>query len=84
MIEPLDLKTILVNTLSGNIAIFGFISFIFIAGMAAYFKMPNIIAMAMFLLFIVLLGPYLEGIYALAILLAGIITFWSVSRIIKT
>jgi len=81
-ISPLDLKTILVNTFAGSYAIFGFIAFIFIGGMAAYFRMPNIITLAMFVLFIIIMG--FEGLYALVILLVGLSTFWAISKIFKS
>ena len=41
MIQPLDLQTLLVNTLSGNWYIFAALMLIVIAGLAAKFKMSN-------------------------------------------
>ena len=81
-INPFDLKYIFVNTFAGSYAIFGFVSLIFIGAMAAYFRMPNIITLAMLALFIIIMG--FEGLYALVILLVGLSTYWAISKIFKS
>lgn len=81
--QPLDLQYLLVNTFSGSIEIFSFISFIALAGLAAYFRMPNVITLLMFVLFSLFMSTYLGGLYVIILLLAGLITFFSLSKIFK-
>ena len=83
-IEPLDLQCLFVNTLAGGLEIFIFLAFILIAGLAAYFKMPNSITLSMFGLFTVIMSVYVGfQLYVLAVFLVGITTFWGISKIIK-
>jgi len=82
--DALDLEYWLVNVLSGaNQNIFTFVAFIAIASMAAYFRMLNSTTFLFFVLFAVLMMNYLQGVYFLLILLAGIITAYYVSRILS-
>ena len=52
-INPLDLDEILVNQLAGNLVIFGFLMFFTLSFLAAKFKMPNIVFISLFALFII-------------------------------
>lgn len=82
-IEPLNLECLLVNTLSGGMEVFILLTFIFISTLAAFFKMPNIIAMSMFALFGVIMSIYIGfQIYVLIIFLVGLSIFWSVKKVI--
>lgn len=81
--EPLELRYWLINTLSGSTEIFVFLAFIVIAGMAAKFRMNGFVTLVMFGLFSILLSSYMEGIYMLICLLAGLVTFTAISRIVK-
>lgn len=82
-IQPLEIQKIFVNMLSGNIEIFAFMAFISISVLAAKFQMPNSITLVMFVLFAVIMNTYLNlgGIYILLILLTGLITFYSLSKL---
>ena len=82
-IEPLNLEYWLVNVFSGSPDIFTFISFIFIASMAAYFKMMNLITLMMFVLFAVLMSQYLGGVYLIVALLVGLVGAYQIGRIVK-
>jgi hypothetical protein len=82
-IQPLDLQTLFVNYLSGSLEIFSFIAVLVIAALAATFRMPNQIALIMFVLFGVIMGVYLGGIYFLAIIITSIMVYYSIARLMK-
>jgi len=82
-VEPLDLQSIFINTLAGTTEIFTFLAFIVVAALAAFFKMPNTITLAMFALFSVLMAQYLGGVFMLVVLIVGLITFFIVARLVK-
>ena len=82
-IEPLDLKSILVTNLAGSTNIFIFLAIIVIAALAGRFRMPNSIALIMFVLFSVLLAAYIPGIYFLMICIGGMVIFYGIGKIIK-
>lgn len=82
-VEPLNLECIFVNMLSGNIAIFSALMFIFVSGMAARFRMPKGIALMMVALFVVLFSDLFLPMYLLVILILGVVTFLGISRMIK-
>lgn len=82
-IEPLNLQCLFVNILSGSIEVFMFISFIFIAGLGAYFRMLNATVLIMFGLFAIFMAKYIGGIYFLAILLVGLIVSYAIGKIVK-
>ena len=81
--QPLDLQNILVNTLAGSPEIFTFLALIFIAGLAAYFQMPNIIALSMFALFGIFMVDIIGGVYMLIILVAGIAIYYSIKKVME-
>ena len=82
--EPLEMRYWLVNTFSGSIEIFIFLSFIFISAMAAKFRMNSTITLISMVLFSVLMSNYFGGIYMLMLIIVGMITFISISRVIKS
>ena len=82
-IEPLDLQYILVNTFAGTVNIFIFISMLVIAVLAGRFRMPNIIVLTMFGLFAIFLASYINGLYAFVVIITGLVTFYSIGRLIK-
>ncbi len=82
--QPLELRYWLVNTFSGSIEIFIFLSFIFITAMAAKFKMNGTLTMVFMVLFGTLMANYFGGIYMLILIIVGMITFISISRVIKS
>jgi len=82
--EPLGIRYWLVNTFSGNIELFFFLTFIFISGMAAKFRMNGTITMVSMVLFGSLFSQYFGGIYMLILVMVGMITFISFSRLVKS
>lgn len=82
-IAPLDFEQIFVITLAGSPEIFSFLMIILIFSLAAYFRMPNEIALMLFGLFGVIMASYLGAIYILIILIGGLAVFYGISKIIK-
>ena len=82
-IEPLDLQCILVNAFAGTMEIFMFISLIFIAGMAAYFRMLNATLLIMYAIFGIIMAQFFSGIYFMAILIGGLVTAYALARLVK-
>jgi len=85
-IEPLNLEYLLINTLAGSPTIFIFLAILSIAVLAAMFKMPNIIFLVMIGLFAIVfgyLGGVFSGLYAFFIIIASVVTFYSVGKIFK-
>lgn len=88
LVQPLNLEQLLVVNFAGTVEIFVFIMVIFIAFLAARFRMPNGIAMSMFALFIVFMtGTSLQGeftgLYVITTVLTSFFIFWGVSRYFK-
>ncbi len=81
--SPLNLKQIFVVDLAGNVEIFAFVSIIFFAFIAGYFKFDNKITLSLFFLYGLILSSFLPDIFLLMILIAGVIIFFSLSKIIK-
>lgn len=83
-IQPLDLKYIFINVLSGNHLVFTGIFLIALSIIAGLFKMPNSIFLIMLALSSIFLYNWFGGgIYLLVMLIGGMITFWGISKIIK-
>ena len=81
-VDPLQLEHWILVVLAGNTELFTFLAFIFISGLAAFFRMNNRIALIMFALFALLMSAYLPGIYALTVLISGIVTFSLIRKLI--
>lgn len=86
--QPLALENLLVTTFSGTAEIFIFIGMIFIAALAARFRMPNGIALVMFLIFLVImsgtsLSGSISGLFVFGVTLVAMLVFWGVSRYFK-
>ena len=83
MIEPLDLQTLLVNTLSGNAFIFAAIMLMIIAGMAAKFKRNSMLFGLILLLFSAIMDIFLPWLWVLTLILFGFIFFYNLKKIIS-
>lgn len=79
--NPLDLEYWLINVFAGSVDIFVFLSFIAISGLAAYFRMPNMVTAIMFVIFGIFMSSYIGGLYLVLVLLSGLVTFYSISKI---
>ena len=82
-VNPLDLQNILVNTLSGDWYIFTFLALIVIAFMAARFRMNNIAFFMSIGLFGIMFGFWINWLYAITVMLVGMVTFYVIARLIK-
>ena len=84
-IQPLNLECLFINTLSGGMEIFVVVAVLAIASLAGFFKMSNLVTLAMFSIFVIMLypilGSFLSGFY---ILLIMVIAFVVVKQIRKT
>jgi len=88
IIEPLAIEQIFVSNFAGTAEIFIFIMVVFIAALAARFRMPNGVAIPMFALFIVFmtgtsLGGSFTGLYTITVTLVSFFIYWGVSRYFK-
>lgn len=79
--SPFDLEQILVTDVAGSLEIFSFLAILLVAFVMSRFNFPNKVSLSLFALFGVIMASYLSGIYVLIILLAGITTFYSLSKI---
>ena len=83
-INPLDLEYILINTFAGSYYIFLFFMMIVIGALAARFKMPNFIALTMFVLFALIIdNENTSGLYVFSVIFTGLVSFYAISRIVK-
>ena len=80
-INIFDLKTLLVTSLAGSYVIFTFLALIFISGLAGMFRMPSEVYLMSLMLFLVLMSQYVGGLFLIGLLIAGIVTFMSISRL---
>lgn len=80
--EPLDLESILINSLAGSLEIFTFIAFIAIGIITTMLRIPKLISMALLALFAVILGDYFPPIYLLIVVIAGLVAANATSKII--
>lgn len=81
VIDPFDFERIFISILAGSPEIFTFIFILFISGLGAYFRMDSKIMMVMYLVFGIVMSIYLGAVYILIVIIIGIITFYSLSRI---
>lgn len=85
-INPLDLEQLFINTFAGGTGIFVFLVLIFLAGLAASFRMSNTNVLLMLGLFVVMMTPIIagvQGIFMLIVLIAGIIIALALNRIVR-
>jgi len=82
-IEPLNLEYWTINVLAGSVEIWTFLAFIFISGLAAYFRMNNIVFLMMVALFGVMMSIYIGGLYIFILILTCLAVFYSISKIVK-
>jgi len=82
-IEPLNLEYWTINVLAGSVEIWTFLAFIFISGLAAYFRMNNIVFLMMVALFGVMMSIYISGLYIFILILTCLAVFYSISKIVK-
>ena len=84
IIQPFDLQTLFVNTLSGNLEVFSILSIIVIMVMCARFKMSNMNAGAVLLLYGIIMAQWIPMITLITTVGAAFIIYTIVGRIVKT
>ena len=83
-IAPLNLQYIFQNVLAGSPAIFMGIFFIIFSILAGSFRMSGgIYLLLMGLAGILLYGWFGGGFYIIIILIGGLITYWTISKLVK-
>ncbi len=82
-IEPLDFYQIFVNTFAGSITIFSFVGIVLISGLAARFKMPNIVFGVMLIIYAMIFSDYVKELYLIAILITGFLAFNAFAQLFK-
>jgi len=79
-VEPFDFYTWWVNTFAGDMQIFLAICFIFLAGLAGYFRMAPLAFGMLFALFVIILAPFVGGAFILVVIVVGLIMGWWIAR----
>ena len=83
-VKPLNFQCIFVNAFAGSMEIFMFLSIIFIAGMAAYFRMLNVTLLIMFAVYAIMMASFFNGgILFLVVLIGGLATALAISKLVK-
>ena len=83
-VEPLDLQTNLINTLSGSNDIFIGLALVFLSGFAAYFKFENRDTLLLLGLFFIVMSPWFGNVYVIPIIvIAMLLAYFGISRIVK-
>ena len=83
LIGPFDLRRIFVVDLAGTPEIFSFVAILLISFAMGKFGFTGKLALPLFALFVVIMAAYLRPLYVLVILIAGIVTYFAVSRMVK-
>ena len=81
--EPLDLKNILMVDVAGGPEVFSFVAILIVAFLLSKFNFSNKVNLTLFALFAVIMATYIQGIYVLVIIIAGIVTYYAISKISK-
>ena len=81
----LDLYDLFINKIVGfeNTYLFFFLSFVIIAVLAAKFRFPNTITLAIFLIYSVIISVFFSSIMVVTLLIVGILFAWSISRMLS-
>lgn len=80
VIDPFDFSRIFISIVAGSEAVFIALFFIFISGLSAYFKFDSKVMLIMYVVAGVVMASFIQAIYVLIILIIGIVTFYSISR----
>jgi len=83
IIQPFDFEKIILITLAGTPEIFAFLMIVGMSIAGAYFKFTNTIFLILLGLFALIMSGTLGGIYILSLIFIGLVTFYSISKIIK-
>ena len=83
-IQPLELKTIIIQIFAGSPEIFGALAILVIAGFAGYFRMNGITMFFMLGIFVLMFSEYIGTTFiTLFAILGGLLIGYWLSRLIK-
>lgn len=80
--SPLDIIHILIFDVAGSVEIATFLLAIIVSIAMAKFGLTSKIALPAYVLFAMVMATYMEGLYVLAIVLAGLVTFYSIKKVV--
>ena len=79
----LDFETLFINEIAGDLTIFLFLSFVMIMYLCAKFRFPNIISIAIFIVYSILISVAYPLLLVIPILMIGIVFTWFLNKISK-
>jgi len=82
-IDYLDLYQLLVIDISGTTPIFIFLSFTVIGFICSMFRLPNTVALTMFVVYGVIISAFFQSILAIVLVIVGIFFGWAISRLMS-
>ena len=83
-VEPLELRTIVIQIFSGSTDIFTAVALFFIFGMSAYFRMNGLTMFFMVALFFIMFHAYVSSYFIVLIgLIGGLLIGYWISKIVK-
>ena len=82
LIAPLDLEHILLYDLAGSLEIAGFIGIILISFICAKFNLSNKLSLVFLGLFTVIMAAIVPPLYVLAIIITGLVSYFSLVKVI--
>jgi len=83
-IAPLNLKYILQNTFAGSEIVFMAIFFIGLSVLAGKFKMQGGVYLLLVGLSAILLSSWFDqGFYLIAIIIGGLLSYWTIKRLVR-
>ena len=83
LVSPLDIDTIFIRDLAGDMNIFLFLSLFILAFAMGKFSLPSKIVYPIFALFSIVMASVSQAWYVLVVILAGMSVFYSIGRIGK-
>lgn len=83
LFQPFDFYSIFGIDVAGTPEIFSLLAILLMSVVFSKFNMTGKLALPLFALFGVIMSSYLGGIYVIIILVAGISTFYALSKVAK-
>ena len=83
LVEPLNLEMNLVNTFAGGSLIFSLIAIGVIAYWSSKFRMNNLMTGVSVMVFSLIMGQWFGWLYAISVLLGGLMIGYSVAKFVK-
>ena len=80
LISPFDLERIYVVDVAGTPEVFSFVAILILSFIMGRYNFGNKISLSLFALFFVIMAAYLQNLYVLVIIVAGLTVFYAVSK----